>query len=120
MVQGIFSVIQLSFIWWVPESPRWLISKDRTDEALAMLAKYHANGDPTNPTVQFEYEEIKETLRLEFLYKKTSSYLDFFKTPGNRYRLGLILSLGNSSFWFHNCDNPDTGQVSSPSRLATL
>jgi len=30
----------------------------------------------------FEYAEIKETLRLEYLYKKESSYLDFFKTRG--------------------------------------
>lgn len=94
LVQGVFSMIQLAFIWWVPESPRWLISKDRTEEALSILTKYHANGHADDPTVQFEYAEIKETLRLEFLYKKSSSYFDFFKTPGNRYRLGLILSLG--------------------------
>ena len=89
-----FSLIQLTFIWWVPESPRWLVAKDRSDEALEILAKYHANGNVNDPTVQFEFAEIRETLRLEFLYKKTSSYLDFFKTAGNRYRLGLIISLG--------------------------
>jgi MFS family permease len=37
LIQGIFSVIQLAFIWWIPESPRWLISKDRAPEALNML-----------------------------------------------------------------------------------
>lgn len=58
------------------------------------LAKYHANGDLHNATVQFEYQEIKETLRLEFEYKKTSSYMDFLRTKGNRYRLMLLISLG--------------------------
>ena len=86
----------------IPESPRWLISRNRSNEALKILAKYHANGDAQDPTVQFEYAEIKETLRLEFLYKKSSSYFDFVKTKGNRYRLLLIISLGLFSQWSGN------------------
>lgn len=102
LVQAAPSIIQLIFIFWIPESPRWLMSKDRHDEALHTLAKYHANGNLENPTVQFEYVEIKETIRLEFQAKKTSSYLDFFKTKGNRYRLLLIASLGLFSQWSGN------------------
>lgn len=45
---------------------------------------------------------MKETLRLEFQHKKTSSYFDFFKTRGNRYRLLLIISLGLFSQWSGN------------------
>jgi len=100
--QGIPSVIQLAFIFWIPESPRWLISKDRNEEALHILAKYHANGDASNPTVQFEYAEIKETLRLEYINRKSSTYLDFLKTKGNRYRLLLLCSLGLFSQWSGN------------------
>jgi len=92
----------LAAIWFIPESPRWLIAKDRNDEALHILAKYHANGDVDNATVQFEFAEIKETLRLEFQYQKTSSYLDFLKTKGNRYRLMLLASLGLFSQWSGN------------------
>jgi sugar porter (SP) family MFS transporter len=102
LTQALPSVIQLTFIFWIPESPRWLISKERNEEALAMLGKYHANGDINDPTVQFEYAEIKETLRLEFMYRKTSTYLDFFKTKGNRYRLMLLASLGLFSQWSGN------------------
>jgi MFS family permease len=102
IVQGAPSVVQIIFIWWIPESPRWLISKDRQDEALAVLAKYHANGNAQHPTVQFEYAEIKETLRLEFIAKKSSSYLDFIKTKGNRYRFVLVVSLGLFSQWSGN------------------
>ena len=78
------------------------MSKDRSGEALNMLAYYHADGNDNDPTVQFEYAEIKETIRLEFLAKKTSSYLDFFRTKGNRYRLALIISLGLISQWSGN------------------
>jgi hypothetical protein len=94
LLQALPAVIQLTFIYWVPESPRWHISKDRPEEALKTLAYYHANGDEHNPTVQFEYQEIKETLRLEFEFTKTSNYSDFMKTKGNRYRLAILVSLG--------------------------
>ncbi|KAJ7671970.1 general substrate transporter [Mycena olivaceomarginata] len=102
IIQGGPSVIQLLFIFFIPESPRWLISKSRQEEALEILAKYHANGNANDATVQFEYAEMKETLRLEFQHKKTSSYFDFFKTRGNRYRLLLIISLGLFSQWSGN------------------
>lgn len=59
-----------------------------------ILAYYHANGDKNNATVQFEYREIKETIGLEMRFQKNSSYLDFMKTKGNRYRLALLISLG--------------------------
>lgn len=90
----VFKSLLLTARIGVPESPRWHISKDRPDEALKTLAYYHANGDEQNATVQFEYQEIKETLRLEFEFRKTSNYTNFLKTKGNRYRLAILISLG--------------------------
>lgn len=102
LLQAFPSVIQLAFIWFVPESPRFLIAKDRHEEALQILGKYHANGNTQHPTVQFEYREIKETLAMELEAKKQSSYLDFMKTKGNRYRLAVLISLGVFSQWSGN------------------
>ncbi|KAK4034811.1 general substrate transporter [Parachaetomium inaequale] len=102
LLQAVPSVIQLAFIFWVPESPRYLMAKDKHDQALQILAKYHANGDVNNATVQFEYREIKETIRLEFEASKSSSYMDFFKTKGNRYRFFVLISLGIFSQWSGN------------------
>ena len=44
-IQALPSVIQLCLIWFIPESPRWLCSKGREEEALRILAYYHAEGD---------------------------------------------------------------------------
>lgn len=102
LLQAFPSLIQLMFIWFVPESPRYLIARDRQEEALAILGKYHANGNTQHPTVQFEYREINDTLSKELEAKKQSSYLDFFKTKGNRYRLLILVSLGFFSQWSGN------------------
>jgi hypothetical protein len=32
-------------MYFLPESPRWLVAKDRHEEALRVLAKLHAGGD---------------------------------------------------------------------------
>jgi sugar porter (SP) family MFS transporter len=94
LLQGLPSALQLCFIWWVPESPRWLISKERYEEAESMLAFYHAEGDRNNATVQFSYQEMRETIRMEQDAKTNSSYMDFLKTKGNRWRLAILISLG--------------------------
>ena len=86
----------------VPESPRFLVAKDRGNEALNVLAKYHANGNTENATVQFEYREIRDTIKLEQAANTSTSYTDFFRTKGNRYRLMVLISLGFFSQWSGN------------------
>jgi MFS family permease len=94
LIQAVPSLAQLIGIWWIPESPRWLMSKDRPEKALAVLAKYHGGGDVHNATVQFQYREIKETILHDRSSKKSSRYIDFLLTSGNRWRLAIIMSLG--------------------------
>ncbi|KAL0469255.1 hypothetical protein QR685DRAFT_572281 [Neurospora intermedia] len=94
LLQILPSAVQLAGIWWLPESPRYLINKERHDEALDILAKWHAGGDRLNRTVQFEFREIKETIRIQKQLDEASSYVDFIRTKGNRWRLAIIISLG--------------------------
>lgn len=94
LIQIVPSVIQLTFIWWLPESPRYLVNKDRNEEALIVLSKYHAGGNIYDAVVQFEYEEIKQTIQMDRDADRASSYIDFFRTKGNRWRLAILISLG--------------------------
>lgn len=81
-------------IYFVPDSPRFLVSKGKIEEARRILLKYHANGDEIigGPLVDFEMSEIQSAIEQEVIADK-SSYKDFFRTPGNRKRLFWHASL---------------------------
>jgi sugar porter (SP) family MFS transporter len=93
-IQSVPSIIQVCGIWFIPESPRFLVNKDKSEEALQVLAKHHGGGDINNATVQFQFREIKETIQADKAAGVSTSYLDFFRTKGNRWRLAIIISLG--------------------------
>lgn len=93
LLQALPSLIQIIGIWWLPESPRFFVNRAKTDEALAVIER-HGGGDATNTTVQFEFREIKQTIETDRQSHKSASYLDFFRTKGNRWRLAIVVSLG--------------------------
>lgn len=100
IVQAVPSVLQLILVWFIPESPRWLIAKGRINEAQKILAKYHANSDDIrDPLVSFEITQIQHALRMENEISKTTSYLTLFSTPGNRRRMRIIFALALFSQW---------------------
>jgi MFS family permease len=88
LLQGVPAVLQLALVFVVvPESPRWLVANGRDEQALRIITEYHCAGDESDPLAQFEYQEIKEALRIEREINRTSSYKDLFSTPGNRRRM---------------------------------
>ncbi|KAH7371468.1 MFS transporter [Cadophora sp. MPI-SDFR-AT-0126] len=101
ILQAAPSLLQLVFIWWVPESPRWLISKDRDAEAFEILVKYHAEGNRDDPFVNAEFVEIQTQLRLESLNSKRK-WVELLQTPGNRKRVLIVMCLGVFAQWSGN------------------
>lgn len=78
----------------------FLVKKGRNEEALSVLAKYHANGQTDDALVQWEYHEVQSAIQQEESVQ--SSYLDFFRTPGNRRRLMVIVSISVGTNWVGN------------------
>lgn len=101
LLQVVPSLIQLILSFFAPESPRWLVYQDRTDEAIDMIAKYHANGDRNSRLVRFEVAEIQTAL-LQEKEQKAMRWGEFVRTPGNRYRLYIVIFLGFITQWSGN------------------
>ncbi|EGO00445.1 hypothetical protein SERLA73DRAFT_107562 [Serpula lacrymans var. lacrymans S7.3] len=101
-IQGFPSVIQICLIWFVPESPRWLISKGREAQALKTLAYYHANGNEQDPLVEYEFEEIKAAIKFDREVASNVGWMSLIKTPGNRKRMRIITALAFFSQWSGN------------------
>jgi hypothetical protein len=72
----------------------------KQEKALSVLSKYHANGETDDPLVQWELHEIESALLQEASAR--SSYLDFFRTPGNLRRLAVILTISVGTNWVGN------------------
>ncbi|KAK3112401.1 hypothetical protein LTR53_011372 [Teratosphaeriaceae sp. CCFEE 6253] len=101
LLQLLPSLLQLTFIWWVPESPRWLVSRDRSEEAFEILVKYHGEGDRESALVHAEFAEIQQTVRAEMEGSKRR-WIELLQTPGNRRRTLIAACVGLFSQWSGN------------------
>lgn len=102
ILQALSSVVQILACFIIVESPRWLISKDRDDEAREIIIKYHADGNASDPLVNIEMEEIRQALHIDRDIIQNTTYMSFFKTKGNRLRLLILLTVGFFSQWSGN------------------
>lgn len=77
----------------MPESPRWLASKDRWEEAHEVLARVHAKGDRSHPFVAVELQDIRNICEVES-QAKNITYLDLFRPRMiNRTLIGLMVQI---------------------------
>ncbi|KAF2811729.1 general substrate transporter [Mytilinidion resinicola] len=83
--QAIPGAILVLGLFFLPESPRWLMEKDRGDEAMRVLRKLHYDGH-NDDWIQSEYNEIKLTIDAEKALT-APGWLIMFKVRPWRVRL---------------------------------
>ncbi|UPK92813.1 hypothetical protein LCI18_003748 [Fusarium solani-melongenae] len=101
LLQAAVSIIQLLLIYLVPESPRWLIANGRTPEATKILCKYHSGTEEPTELVLLQVAQIAGAIEFE-RSSESVSYLQFFRTKGNRHRLFVVASFGFIIQWCGN------------------
>ncbi|KAL3422641.1 hypothetical protein PVAG01_06797 [Phlyctema vagabunda] len=74
-------------IWFLKESPRWLIEKDRHEEARQVLQALHGNGS-NEEFIDLEFREIRDTIVAEKTLAVTS-WRNLFAKPSWRKRFAL-------------------------------
>ena len=102
LLQVVPSLLQITFIFFLPESPRYLIKHGRGEEAFDILAKYHAEGDRESEFVKAEYVQIEKTLQMESETAASSSWRELLATSGMRKRLMVGAALGLFTQWSGN------------------
>ena len=96
------SLCQIVFMPWCPESPRWLISKDRGDEAFAILQKYHSEGLDGDEFYRLEFAEIQATIAQEKEVASKFVWADVLRDPPMRRRFLIAIIIGFFSQWSGN------------------
>ncbi|KAF8588210.1 general substrate transporter [Ramaria rubella] len=92
--QAVPSVIVIICVWFLPESPRWLVANSRDAEALDFLTRFHGNGDPTNPLVVLEWAEFKEGIAIDGADKRWWDYRELFRSRNARWRSLMVIMMG--------------------------
>ena len=85
----------------IPESPRYLISKDKADEAYRILVHYHAEGDYDSEFVKAEMAQIEATIKIEMEHSERS-WWEMVASPGMRKRVIIGSFLGLFTQWSGN------------------
>ncbi|KAJ7734003.1 general substrate transporter, partial [Mycena maculata] len=99
-IQFIPTLVLMVGVCFIPESPRWLMSVGRKDEARDVLAEYHGNGDANAPLVALEMHELETCIRTEIgSSNRWWDYSELFNSCGAWYRTMVTSWLGLCCLW---------------------
>lgn len=92
----------MCLVLFFPESPRWLIAKDRKEEGLQVLAKYHGDGDLNSPVAQLQYHEIIDDMQNSRNDNPWWDFKELVHTRAARYRLSMVILMAFFGQWSGN------------------
>lgn len=84
------AIIVLIGIYFLPYSPRWLLEKERDDEAMAVIKRLHGNIGEDDSFFRAEFSQMRDQIRFEKSVTNIG-WGEIFRTPSNRKRLLLAV-----------------------------
>ncbi|KAM5349547.1 hypothetical protein ACJ41O_006052 [Fusarium nematophilum] len=72
---------------WLPESPRWLYTRGKHEQARENLVKLHGRGNPDSEWVKLQLTEYEQFLEMDGTDKKWWDYRALFRDRASFYRL---------------------------------
>lgn len=99
-LQAIASAIVLCTVWFLPETPRWLVSVRRRHDARIVLSRYHADNDINSPIVKLQMREIDDHISLDGSDKRWWDYRTLYSSRNARYRSFMVLTMAIFGQWY--------------------
>lgn len=87
---------------WCPETPRWLVSNDRNEEAIRVITMYHGEGNRKSPIVLLSYKEMLEEIVISGSDKRWWDYSELWNTTTARWRMVCVIGMAFFSQWSGN------------------
>lgn len=102
LLQFVPSLLAAAIVPFVPESPRWLISRERNDEALEVLLIMQGKDKFDLQAGTQQLDDIRVAIRAEARQYPRSPWREMISTKANRRRLVILCIFGPMINMFGN------------------